>query len=149
MRDFLLVIHILAVGTWIGANVTQFVVTPKLRDQGGAAAAAWMASVVRMGRLLYTPAAIVILLTGIGLVLDSDLYEFEHVFVVLGVLTVIVGGVFGARIFGPKGDQAAQAFGGGDDATGVAVVNSTVPFALIDTALILVTVVAMVGRWGV
>lgn len=149
VRDFLLVLHILAVGSWIGGNVTQFVVTPKLRDRGGAPAGAWMRSVLRMGTRLYTPAAVLVLLTGFGLVLDSDLYDFEHVFVVIGIATVIVAGVLGARVFGPRSEEAAAAFESGDDAAGVAVVNRTIPFAVVDTALVVVTVVAMVGRWGV
>jgi uncharacterized membrane protein len=149
VRDILLVLHILAVGTWIGGNVTQFVVTPKLRDRGGAAAAAWMRSVVRMGTRLYTPAAILVLLTGVGLVLDSDLYDFEHAFVVIGVAMVITGGVLGARVFGPRAEEAAAAFEAGDGATGVAVVNRSMRIAVLDSALLVVTVASMVGRWGV
>ncbi len=149
MREFLLVIHILAVGAWIGGNATQFLVTPKMRDRGGAAAAAWMTSVVRMGRLLYTPAALIVLLSGIGLVLDSAVYDFEQTFVVIGVAMVVVGAVLGMRVFGPKGQRAADAFESGDDAAGAAVVNGTMPFGLLDTALLIVTITAMVSRWGI
>lgn len=148
MNELLLIVHIVAAGTWIGGNVTQFVVTPKLRDRGGEAAAAWMSSVVRMGRLLYTPAAIVLLLTGVALVLTSDFWEFEHAFVVIGIAMVILGGVFGARVFGPRGAEAAAAFDRGDNTAGAAVVNRTVPYAAVDTALLIVTVAAMVGKWG-
>ena len=149
MRDFLLVIHILAVGAWIGANVTQFLVTPRFRNEGGAAAAAWMGSIVLMGRLLYTPAAILVLLSGVWLVLDSDLYEFEHAFVAIGFATVIAAGLFGALIFGKRGAAAAEAFAAGDDARGKKIANSTVPFAIVDMALVVIAVTAMVGRWGV
>ncbi len=149
MREFLLVVHILAAGAWIGGNVTQFVVTPKLRDRGGESAAAWMSSVVRMGRVLYTPAAIIILLTGVALVLNSELYDFEHAFVVIGIAMVVIGGILGARIFGPKGEEAAAAFAAGDDARAVAVANGAIRWGAVDTGLLIVTVTAMVGRWGV
>ena len=90
MREILLIIHILGAGTWLGANVTQAVVTPKLRAQGGIAAAAWMKSIAMMGRVLYTPAAIIILVTGFWMVLDSDVYDFEQAFVVIGIVAVVI-----------------------------------------------------------
>ncbi len=148
MREILLVIHILAVGTWLGANVTQAVVTPKLRAQGGVAAAAWMGSISTMGRVLYTPAAIIILITGFWMVLDSEVYDFEQAFVVIGIATVVIGAVLGMRVFGPKADSAAAEFGSGDDAAGNVVVKSYLPWGVLDTALVVFTIVAMVNRWG-
>lgn len=149
MRSTLLVLHILAAGTWIGGNVTQLVVTPWARKMGGGFAANWMRATVRMGRLLYTPAAIVALLTGIWLVIDSSVYDFEHAFVVIGVATVVIGGALGGTIFGPQGERAAELHEAGGDAGELAAVHSRLwRFGLLDSALLVLTVVAMVNRWG-
>ena len=95
MQEFLLTIHIIAAGAWIGTNVVQMVTMRRVIAQGGSPAATWMTSVVHWGRVIYTPAAVVILATGIGMVLNSSLYEFSNAFVSIGFLAVIVAG--GAR----------------------------------------------------
>ncbi len=58
MRDFILFLHILAAGTWLGANIAQLVVNPVMGRIGGAPAAAWMRQTVRMGLVLYAPTAL-------------------------------------------------------------------------------------------
>ena len=148
MREVLLVVHILAAGSWLGANVAQAVATPQLRDLGGAVAAGWMRQISRMGRILYTPAAVVLLLTGFWLVLDSDVYDFENLFVAIGIGAVVVGAVLGMRVFGPRADEAAAAFEAGDNPRGVAVVQRTMPFSALDTGILILTIIAMVNRWG-
>jgi uncharacterized membrane protein len=110
VREFILFIHILAAGTWLGANVAQVVVNPVMGRIGGAPAASWMCQTVRMGTILYTPTAIVALVTGIFLVVNSAQWKFEQPFVALGFITVIVGGVLGARVFGPLGRKAADLY---------------------------------------
>ncbi len=55
MGELLLFLHIVAVGAWLGASVTQFVVTPAMQKTGGAPAAAWMRQTVRMGTAISTP----------------------------------------------------------------------------------------------
>ncbi len=107
MGTFLVFIHILAVTAWLGANVTQFIVTPAMQKTGGAPAAAWMRQTVRMGTRLYSPAAVLILVTGIWMVLRESLYEFEQAFVTVGIFVVIVGVVLGMRVFGPGGRDVA------------------------------------------
>lgn len=150
MRTFLLVVHILAAGAWIGANVTQVVVTPRVSKLGGAAAAVWMRATVSMGRVLYTPAAILSLVTGFALVLRSGSpYEFEQLFVVIGVAMVVVGAVLGARVFGPQGERAAAAFEAGNGDGGRAIVARLSAFGLLDSVLLIVTVWAMTAKWGV
>lgn len=148
MREILLFIHIVAVGAWVGANVTQLIVNPAMQKMGGNPAAAWMRQTARMGRLLYTPAAIVALITGFWLVIDSKLYEFEHVFVAIGVLMVIVGGVLGMRVSAPGGRQAASLHEAGDE-EGAAAVNVRLRnWVLVDSALLALTIYVMVAKVG-
>ena len=149
MRDFLLILHIVAAGTWLGANVTQAVVTRRLTVSGGEVAAAWMRSTVAMARYLYIPAGVLALLTGVGLVLVSEVYEFSDVFVSVGLFTVVVGALLGSRVFGPHGERAAAAFEADDPEAGGAATRRVAGFGMLDTALLLVTITAMVMRWGV
>jgi uncharacterized membrane protein len=146
--EFLLFIHILAVGSWLGSNVTQLVVTPSLQKMGGAPAAAWMRQTVRLGKAVTTPAAVVILITGFWMVLRDSLYEFEQTFVVIGVLVVILGAVFGMRIFGPVGREAADLHEAGETEAAGKTHQRLAMFSAIDTLLVVFTIWAMVTRLG-
>lgn len=149
MRDFLLVLHIIGAAAWLGANIAQIVTTRRLVARGGDVAASWMGTTVFWGKALYTPAAILILATGIGLVLDSAVYEFSNAFVSLGFVVVVVGAVLGIVVFAKGGERAAAAFATGDDTGGRAEVNKLMPWGIVDTVLIVIVTVAMVGKWGV
>jgi len=145
--DVVLLIHILAAGTWFGANVTQFIVTPRLNKIGGVAAAEWMRSTVLMGKVLYTSAAVTALITGIILAIDHD-YSFGSLFITLGFITVVMGAVLGIRIFGPLGDRAADAYEAGDDAEVKRLSRQLRGYGLLDMLVLTVTFAAMVMAWG-
>ena len=143
----LLFVHILAAGTWLGTNIVQAVTNNRMAQQEAAVASAWLLATVRWGRIIYTPSAIVLLITGIWMVVISNgVYEFENVFVVIGVAMVILGAVLGMRVFGPTGEQASALRLQGEDATSLYTRLRT--FGLIDSLALLLTIAAMVGRWG-
>lgn len=148
MQEFLLVLHILAAGAWIGTNVVQLATTRRVIAGGGQAAASWMTNVVYWGRVIYTPAAIVILATGVGMVLNSSLYEFSNTFVSIGFLAVIVAAGLGMTVFAKRGERAAAAFAGGDDDAGRTAAMSTMPWGMFDSLVLLVALISMVFKWG-
>lgn len=145
--DIVLLIHVLAAATWFGANVTQFVVSPRMDRIGGAPAAEWMRSTVLMGTRLYTPAAIVALITGIIVALDRE-YSFGSFFITLGFVTVVVGAVLGIRVFGPFGTKAAEAYEAGDEAEAARLSGRLRAFGAFDMALLTITIASMVMTWG-
>jgi len=149
MSEVLLTLHIVAAGTWIGANVVQFMSTNRIAAEGGAAAASWFETVAWWGRVLYSPAAVVLLATGIALVLDSSFYEFSDAFVSIGFLAIVAGAVIGITKIAKESERAGAAFAAGDDAGGLAVFKQKImPWTVLDTLILLVTVFAMVGKWG-
>ncbi len=148
MGEFLLFIHILAVTAWLGANVTQFVVTPAMQKTGGAPAAEWMRQVVRLGTRVYSPAAVLILVTGVWMVLRNSLFEFEQVFVTVGFITVIVGMAFGMRVFGPGGRDVAALHDAGDETAAAVAHKRLAVFGIVDTALVVIAIWMMVDKTG-
>jgi hypothetical protein len=137
-----------AVTAWLGANVTQFLVTPAMQRTGGAPAAEWMRQTVGMGTRLYTPAAGVILVTGVWMVLRESLFDFEQVFVTVGILVVIIGAVLGIRVFGPGGRDVAALHDAGDETAAAVAHKRLAMFGIIDTALVLITIWMMVDKTG-
>ena len=92
MGELLLFIHVTAVAVWIGAGVTQLIVSPAMGRIGGASAAAWMRQTVRLGRVLFSPAAVLVLISGVWMVARERVYEYEQAFVVIGFVAVALGG---------------------------------------------------------
>ena len=146
--EFLLFLHIVAAGSWLGASVTQLLVTPALQQTGGAVAAAWMRQTVRIGTAVYTPAAVILLITGFWMVIRESVYEFEQAFVAIGIAVVIIGAFFGMRIFGPGGREAAALHEAGDTAKAGQVHQRLTMYSAIDAGLVLFAIWAMVTRLG-
>ncbi len=148
MRDLLLWIHIVAVGAWLGGNFTQMMVRPRLEAAGQATAVAWHSASGQMAKVYYSVAGVVILITGVVLVLDSDVYTFADPFVSIGFLAVIVGAAGGIFYFAPLSRRAVQAFTDGNDAEIANVGQRFTMGAAIDTLIVLGTIFVMVAKLG-
>ncbi|MBT8197211.1 MAG: hypothetical protein KJO84_01790 [Acidimicrobiia bacterium] len=150
MRTTLLIIHILAAGTWIGANVTQFAIDRRMSADGGPTAAAWHRSLVHLGKSVYPAAAVLLLITGIWLVIDSPVYDWEHAFVAIGFLAIAIGAGVGIAVLGPLSERAIAIHETGQNMAELPKVTSRIQlWGGFDTLILVVTVAAMVGKWGV
>src|SRR5262245_19551303 len=115
LRDALLILHIAGAGTWLGANLVQAMAPSLAARQGPAAQAAWYRVAAKLSSRLYMPAAILILVTGIFLVLGSeDAYSFGSTFVAIGFTVIIIGALLGIFVFDRGSERAATAIEGGD-----------------------------------
>jgi uncharacterized membrane protein len=149
MGEALLFVHIVAVATWIGAGITQLVVGPSMQRKGGPAAAAWMRQTVRLGKVLFSPAAIVVLISGVWMVLREPVYEFEQVFVVIGIVAVLLGAFLGMRVYGPGGEELADLHEAGETADVRVKHRRLLTIGAAEIVFLLFTVWAMVTRLGV
>lgn len=145
-REILLVLHIVGAGTWLGANIVQAVVPPRAARAGTAVLSGWYRLTGDLSTRLYIPAALLILLTGVLLVLDNPAYGFGSLFVTIGFGMIIVGALLGQFVFGPGGERAAQAVDSGDRAATRREVGRLTRYGVIDTLLLLFTITAMVLR---
>ncbi len=145
-RTLLLVIHIASAGAWLGANLVQLVLSPRFAKGPVAAAAAWTRQTIWLGERYYPVAGALIPITGVLLVLDGD-WSWGAGFIWVGVAVVVIGGAMGGAVFGPLAKRRAEALESGDSAGADAAQRRIIPFAYLDTALILLAVLAMVERW--
>lgn len=145
-RTILITAHISGVATWLGANFVQLVLSPRFAKGPDAVAAAWARHTIWLGERYYTVAGALIAITGVLLVLDGD-WGWDSGFIWVGIAVVIVGGVMGGVLFGPLAKTRAEALEYGD-APGAAVAQARIiPLALLDTALVMTAVLAMVDKW--
>lgn len=141
-RNVLLVVHIAAAAAWLGANFVQLALTPQFAKKGGEAAASWFEATSWLGKRYYNLAGAVLAISGILLVMETP-YDFSAGFVAVGIVVIVIGGVMGVAFFAPEGERlAAAAREGGPLAS-----NRYLAFALLDTALVILAITAMVWRW--
>lgn len=149
MHDTLLVIHIIAAAVWLGGVLTLSYAGSML---GGAdpSARRWFAGAqLNAGRVLFSISGVLILITGVWMVLDSDLFEFSQAFVSIGFLVVIVGIVLAIAVYAPACRAAAEAVEAGDEAAESRANSRLMATNIANAVLLVVAIVAMVGAWGV
>ena len=149
MRQTLLVLHIIGVAAWLGGNLVLAFVGPRIGSAEATTRVWWAETQGAMARVLYNIAGILVLLTGLGLLLRSDSpFEFSDTFVSIGFLAVIIGAVLGMAVFGPGSRALAAAIRDGDAEAERAVSARLTAFGVLDTIVVVVTIVAMGAKWG-
>jgi uncharacterized membrane protein len=91
LYDWLLFLHVLAAIVWVGGGVMLAVVAARiLRAPDRGVVGRFTGSLRVLGPLVLAPATVAVLGLGIGLVLDTDAWDFGQLWVQLGL------GLFGA-----------------------------------------------------
>lgn len=147
MRTFLLVLHIIGVAIWLGANGVQAFTGPRVASASDEVRAWWSDNVGAMARVLYNVAGILVLVSGVLLVIETG-YEFSDAFVSIGFLAVIIGAVLGMAVFGPGSRKLTEAIHRNDAMAERSLTSRIQAFGILDTLVLLVTIVAMVSKWG-
>ena len=147
LRTFILTLHIAGAAAWLGANFVQMVLAPRFAKASDEVAAAWTRQTIWLGERYYSAVGALILITGVILVIDGD-WRWSTEFIVLGIATVFIGGILGLAVFAPLAQKRADALDAGDDAAAADALRKIIPWGVVDTVLVLLTVLAMVDRWG-
>jgi hypothetical protein len=146
LRNAALWLHIIGAGMWLGGNVAQIMIGPKLVN--GGAGLQWLKAVDKASGPIYGSASVLILLTGIYLVLSNDAFSFGSAFVGIGIAVVIIGGALAGLVFNRKTRQAIGLFESGETAKALPVYKSIGTWGMLDTALVAFAILAMVSKWG-
>jgi hypothetical protein len=145
-RTVLLVVHITGVGSWLGANAVQLLLSPRFARASTDVAAAWTRQIVWLAERYYVVVGAVIGITGVLLVLDGD-WSWSSGFIWVGVTVLVIGAVLGVAVFGPLARARADALDSGDRDRADTAQRRIVPFGIVDTALVVVAIAAMVHKW--
>jgi hypothetical protein len=146
-RNLLLLLHLAAVAAWLGANFVQFAVAPRIRRAGIAEARAWSQAARFLGQRYYNVAGVVVALTGIGLVQDGD-WRWRG-FVLVGIAMVVIGATLGIAVFDRQLRAEDEALAAGDTVAATKAQRTITAVAMVDTVLLVVTMLAMIDHWGV
>ncbi len=108
MQEGLLTIHILAAAVWIGGGI--YALTAYRKHAAAGTLRPVMTVDQKMGALFGGSIGL-LLLSGIGLVLNSERFSFTHAFVIIGIGAIVVSGVVEGTVFGPATKKALAAEG--------------------------------------
>ncbi|MDE0710039.1 MAG: DUF2269 family protein [bacterium] len=149
MFELMQFLHILGVAAWFGANLVRAFARGPMTREGDGSAAAWHRVTVSMGRVIHTPAAIAVFVTGFGLVgLANDAYSMTDPFVVVGILAVVIGAVLAMTVIGPNGRRIAAAYERADHEQAASLSRRSSLVGWVDTAVLAFAILVMVTRWG-
>ena len=140
--------HITSVAAWLGANFVQLVLSPRFARAPRDVAAEWTRQIVFLGERYYGVVGALLGLSGVLLVLDGD-WSWSSGFIWVGVAVIVIGAVMGVAVFSPLARRRVAALDAGDDATAAQAQSRIMPLGLLDTALILTAILAMVHKWRV
>ena len=97
LYDWLLFLHVLAAMVWVGGGVMLAVLAARvLRDPDPGAVGRFTGSLRVLGPLVLAPATIAVLDLGIGLVVDTDAWDFGQLWVQLGLALFAAAFLIGA-----------------------------------------------------
>jgi hypothetical protein len=142
----LLSLHIAAIASWLGADVLQHAVRRRWERESGDAALAWARMVFWLHDRYYAVVVAIILATGVGLVVDGD-WSWSSGFVWVGISMLVTGAILGGIVLKSLAKREVTARETGDAVAADAAYHRRVPIEILLTALVLVTVVAMVSKW--
>jgi uncharacterized membrane protein len=110
LYEFLLLIHITATVIWIGAGFYGLVLGSGYDSDGDAAAMErLLKDQERHATRLFVPASLVVLVMGIALVIESDAWSFDYLWIVLGLLGFATTFCTGLFMLKPTGDRIGRA----------------------------------------
>ena len=120
LYEWLMFLHVLAAMVWVGGLVTLFAFGRRtLGDADPGSVARFVGSLRVLGPAFLGPAAGLVLVLGIWMVLDSDAWDFGQTWVWLGLALLIAAALVGAIFLSRAGLAAERAVRAADNTEAV------------------------------
>jgi uncharacterized membrane protein len=110
LYELLLFIHILATVIWIGAGFFSLVLAISYdRDSDESAIRRFLVDQERLALRLFVPSSLVVVLMGIALVIESDAWGFDQLWIVLGLIGYATTFATGLFLLKPQSERIGAA----------------------------------------
>jgi uncharacterized membrane protein len=110
LYEFLLFIHIAATVVWVGAGLCSLVLAIGYdRDGDEPAIRRFLADQERLATRLFIPASLTVVIFGIALVIESDAWSFDYLWIVLGLVGFAATFVTGLFMIKPASERIGAA----------------------------------------
>jgi len=142
--QLLLFVHVTAAIVWVGgAFYVQAYGMVELRSGDPSAIARFAGNAGRLGERLFTPMSVVVLLAGIGLMIDGD-WPWGRLWVDFALLAWVCSALLGAGYLGPTAKRIAVV--GPQTVEGQRLIRRVFAFLRIDLMFLFAIVFAMVVK---
>jgi uncharacterized membrane protein len=107
MYEFWLFVHVLMAIVWVGGNIHLQIIGTRLQAAGDPLQMAQFARQTEwVGTRILTPASVLIVITGVILVLDQ--WDFEQLWIIIGMAGFLYSFVNGAFFLGPLSGKTGK-----------------------------------------
>jgi uncharacterized membrane protein len=107
--EFLLFVHIALAAIWVGGGaMLQFVALRAMRATDPRRLVEFGGDVEWIGSRVLTPTAALAVVSGVLLVLDSDVWGFGDDWIVIGIILFAITFLAGATFFGPEAGRVGK-----------------------------------------
>jgi uncharacterized membrane protein len=142
--QFLLFVHVAAAIVWVGGGFyVQMYCLIELRSGDSSAIARFAGNAGRLGERLFTPTSIVVLLAGIGLMIDGD-WPWGRLWVDFALVAFVGSALLGAGYLGPTAKRIAVV--GPQTTEGQRLIRRVFALLRIDLMFLFAIVFAMVVK---
>ena len=149
--EALQVVHVIAAVVWVGGGVSMQILGIRAQRAGNADRLMFLGREIEfVGKRIFLPASIVVLLLGIAMVIKAEPIGFGDPWILLGLGGIIVSAVVGAAYLGPQtGKLAALVEQQGAESPDVrAQMNRVFLASRLDLLILIGVVVDMVVKPG-
>jgi len=110
LYELLLFVHISATVVWVGAGLCSLILAVGYdRDGDEPAIRRFLADQERLATRLFIPASLTVVIFGIALVIESDAWTFEYLWIVLGLIGFAATFVTGLFMIKPASERIGAA----------------------------------------
>jgi hypothetical protein len=146
MRDGLLFLHIVGVAGWLGGGLYAFYTYSALAPLDPGAAGPALQKLKKVEDRFFGPSSGLVLLSGIGLVLTSETFDWGDGFVLIGLGAFVLSAILAATVGKRRSERLLEA---GTSGSGVAAaLRSWQRGTVWDYLILFVVIWAMITKFG-
>lgn len=139
-------LHVIAAIVWLGGGILQTILVWRVRRADHSHRLGLARDMKALGDKMFGAATLAVLLFGVWMVLERPAFAFGDTWIVIGLVGILISGAIGGVFFAPQGKVLLGKLESGEAAD--AVLRNISRVALIDQAILLVVVWAMVAKPG-
>jgi len=116
LSDVLLLVHIVAAMAWLGGGFLASVFASRMKTADPEHRIGFARLMQKASVGLFLPSAVIVLAMGTWMVIDSDVYEFDQMWISIGFGIVLITGAMAPFFFKPTIGRSIEAMQAGDAA---------------------------------
>lgn len=150
LYELLLFGHLTFVALWLGGDVTLQVLALRARAVGPERSADFMGDVEWVGTRVLTPAALLVVVFGVWMVLDQPAWEFSQFWVSAGLAVFLFSFIAGTFFLGPESGRIGKLLESrpADDPEVQSRIRRVLMVSRVELVLLVLVVLDMIAKPG-